>query len=383
MYGMLHYNDFMSDRYFTLMVVPERSDRVRKITLPTLYLRLGGALGLIFFVLGLFVFFDYLHVLSQVAENKSLRAENFNLRNDVQNAKKNLESLDQSVARLKNFAQKLRVLGNLDSPQSGQLLQAPETGSKSGGSNPTFMPDNEDSGTIEDPDSNGRSSQVIPNFSPVPNTNPHAAEESLSMQGAGEGEMSLTEYTQIVLNPEFSASYNTSDLLDQVNLISDASIQLRKISDIEEQNLADLQEHFQDRVDRLLATPSILPTRGYISSGFGHRFNPFSQARSFHAGLDIANNIGTPIYAPADGLVTFVGQLGGFGNVVRIDHGYNIVTKYGHNAKIVVKKGERVRRGDRIAEMGNSGRSTGPHLHYQVEVKGKPVNPKFFFFEAL
>ncbi len=371
----------MSDRYFTIMVVPERSDRVRKITLPTLYLRLGGAIGLILFVLSLFIFFDYLHVLSQVAENKKLRTENFNLRTDVQIAKKNLDSLDQSVARLKNFAQKLRVLGNLDSPQSGQLLQAPEAPGKAGSGMPGLTPDNEDSGSIEDPD-NGRSSQYVPDFSPIA-PKPNSPEALQSQDSQASQDLSITEYTQVVLNSEFSSNYNTSGLLDQVDLISDASLRLREVAELEEQNLADLAEHFQDRVDRLLATPSILPTRGYISSSYGHRFNPFSATRSFHAGLDIANSIGTPIYAPADGVVTFVGQLGGFGNVVRIDHGYNIVTKFGHNSKIVVKRGERVKRGDRIAEMGNSGRSTGPHLHYQIEVKGKPVNPKFFFFEAL
>src|SRR4051812_37410531 len=100
----------MSDKYFTLMVVPERSDRVRKITIPTLYLRLASIVGLIVVLSGVYIFFDYLHVLSQVAENKRLRGENHLLRMDVQATKNRLDSLDQSVTRLKSFAQKLRII---------------------------------------------------------------------------------------------------------------------------------------------------------------------------------------------------------------------------------------------------------------------------------
>jgi murein DD-endopeptidase MepM/ murein hydrolase activator NlpD len=371
----------MSDRYFTLMIVPERSDRVRKFTLPTLYLRLGGAVGIILFILGIFIFFDYMHVLSQIAENKKLRAENSNLREDVQSAKGKLDDLDRSVARIKTFAQQLRLLGNIDSPQSGQLLQAPDIPNKSGNGIPPILQDTEDSGTIEDPDAPQKSSQVIPNFSPMPQEQAQGDYSNAEMNAQPEHAPRLTN--RLVINGEFTAEYGSANLLDQVELISDATIRLQEFAESEEQNLADLYEYFQDRADKLQATPSILPTRGYISSHFGYRYNPFSQTRSFHAGLDIANSIGTPIYAPANGTVTYIGQLGGFGNVVRIDHGYNIVTKYGHNSRILVKKGEKVSRGDRIAEMGNSGRSTGPHLHYQVEIKGKPVNPKFFFFESL
>lgn len=126
----------------------------------------------------------------------------------------------------------------------------------------------------------------------------------------------------------------------------------------------------------LLSTPSIRPAKGWISSGFGYRISPFTGLREFHRGLDIANKKGTKIIATADGIVTFAGKNGLLGKTIKIDHGHGMVTRYGHLSKILKKRGEAVKRGDVIAVMGNTGRSTGPHLHYEVFLNGIPVNPK-------
>jgi murein DD-endopeptidase MepM/ murein hydrolase activator NlpD len=126
----------------------------------------------------------------------------------------------------------------------------------------------------------------------------------------------------------------------------------------------------------LSSTPSIRPAEGWISSGFGYRESPFTGLREFHKGLDIANRKGTPIIATADGTVTFAGSKGFFGKVVIIKHGYGMTTRYGHLQKIFVKRKQNVKRGDTIGYMGNSGRSTGPHVHYEVLLHGIPVNPK-------
>ena len=351
----------MSDKFFTIMVVPERSDRIRKLSIPTLYLRLFAAFGIALVLGGLFFFFDYLHVLSQVAENKRLRVDNHVLRLDVSGAKSRLEALDQSLGRLKSFANKLRVLGNLDSPSGNSLIKAPESfnpGAPSGN-------ESEDSGTIDVPDHSSST--------PAPKDDLYSNREDVDEQ--------LEQQRSLTLGGELAPNFDTLSLIDQVAQISYLASQLRENAEAEEQNYPQLTEMFGDKVDRLLSTPSIVPTRGYLSSVFGYRFNPYSGARTFHAGIDIANSLGTPVYAPADGLVTFTGVLGGFGQVLRIDHGYNLVSKYGHTAKILAKKDQRVRRGDLIAEMGNTGRSTGPHLHYQIEFKGRPVNPKFFILE--
>ncbi len=127
--------------------------------------------------------------------------------------------------------------------------------------------------------------------------------------------------------------------------------------------------------DALLSTPSIWPVQGYLTSGFGYRSSPFTGKPTLHRGLDISNRIGMPIRAPARGTVTFVGTEGGYGSVVILDHGNNITTRYAHLSKVSVKVGQYVQRGEVIAALGNSGRSTGPHLHYEVLVNGVHVNP--------
>ena len=118
-------------------------------------------------------------------------------------------------------------------------------------------------------------------------------------------------------------------------------------------------------------TPSIWPTAGYVSSPYGLRFG----GSEFHQGVDIAAEIGTPIVATADGVVTAAGWNGGYGNMVDVDHGGGIVTRYGHASAVAVTVGQQVRRGQTIAYVGSTGRSTGPHLHYEVRVNGQPVNP--------
>ncbi len=131
----------------------------------------------------------------------------------------------------------------------------------------------------------------------------------------------------------------------------------------------------------LAATPSIRPLKGWISSGFGYRTSPFTERREFHRGLDIAAHSGTPIIAPANGTVTYSGRKGLMGNMITIDHGFGIITRYGHISTLLKKRGKTVKRGETIALVGNTGRSTGPHLHYEVRLNGVPINPKKYFMD--
>lgn len=130
------------------------------------------------------------------------------------------------------------------------------------------------------------------------------------------------------------------------------------------------------------ATPALWPTEGSITSLYGYRFSPMGRAAGetgeFHAGIDIANNADTLIRATADGTVRFSGWSHGYGNMVIVDHGYGVSTLYGHTSKALVRSGERVVRGQVIAYMGTTGRSTGAHLHYEVWRQGRPVNPMTF-----
>jgi len=140
-----------------------------------------------------------------------------------------------------------------------------------------------------------------------------------------------------------------------------------------------LQDYLQKKQTVLNFTPSIMPVRGWISSRYGYRVSPFTGRREFHKGVDIVNRRGTPVVATADGRVKFAGYNGGYGRMVVIDHGIGLATKYGHLSKIYVKIGDRVVRGQKIGLVGNSGRSTGPHLHYEVVVNGQSVNPVNYF----
>jgi murein DD-endopeptidase MepM/ murein hydrolase activator NlpD len=127
--------------------------------------------------------------------------------------------------------------------------------------------------------------------------------------------------------------------------------------------------------------PSILPTDGYVSSGFGYRLSPFNGRRLHHNGVDFAVNYGTPVRATADGTVTSAGRHRFLGNIVTVDHGFGITTRYGHNSKILVQIGDHVRRGDIIAKAGSTGHSTGPHVHYEVWLNHRRTDPSRFMFE--
>ena len=129
--------------------------------------------------------------------------------------------------------------------------------------------------------------------------------------------------------------------------------------------------------------PQVMPTDySNITSGFGYRRDPFTGAAAMHKGLDFRGHIGTPIHAAADGVVSFVGQIRGYGNVVEIRHGNGLVTRYAHMSKFKTKRGTRVAAGDVIGLIGNTGRSTGPHLHFEVRVNGRAVNPRPFLESA-
>ncbi|UCF30093.1 MAG: M23 family metallopeptidase [bacterium] len=160
-----------------------------------------------------------------------------------------------------------------------------------------------------------------------------------------------------------------------INSMKTGIARLQTEADIQERSFQELVEYLEDQKSLLASTPSIWPAKGWKTSGFGYRTSPFTGRREMHKGVDVATRTGTAIIAPADGLVLFTGREGGFGNVVVIDHGYGIITKYAHCSTMEVKVGQKVDRGEIIARVGNTGRSTGPHLHYEVAVNGVPVNP--------
>ena len=174
-------------------------------------------------------------------------------------------------------------------------------------------------------------------------------------------------------NPlEGELSFQDQTIISSMNRSLD---RLKTDVNIQERSFQELVEYLEDQKSLLASTPSIWPVKGWLTSTFGYRSSPFTGRREMHKGLDIATRSGTPIIAPADGLVVFAGREGGFGNMVILDHGYGITTRYGHCSSIDAKLGQKIKRGDVIARIGSTGRSTGPHVHYEVAVNGVSVNP--------
>ena len=143
----------------------------------------------------------------------------------------------------------------------------------------------------------------------------------------------------------------------------------------------ELVKFLQERRSVLQATPSIWPAKGFVTSNYGSRRSPWSGKFTHHSGLDIAAPTGTKVVAPADGVVTFVNYDGAYGKSIVISHGYGLTTRYAHLSGYNVQAGQQIKRGDIIGYVGSTGRSTGPHLHYEVHLSGVPTNPRNYLVD--
>jgi murein DD-endopeptidase MepM/ murein hydrolase activator NlpD len=296
---------------FTVIVVSDHSQAVRKFRVPRRWLQKGGYIGAGVVLVGLLVLGHYFALLGASSENAVLKEENAQLRSQILLVQEKVAHISATLDRVERFDAKLRT--------AVTQLQDPERNLAIG------------------PVGDAEADSAIPGPAP-------AAEANLT---ALPGKLSSLE--------------------------TDASRQ--------EQSLRELQEYFDDQRSLLASTPSIWPTRGWVTSDFGTRIDPYTAERKMHQGMDIATPHGQPVYTPSDGTVVFVGTEGGYGKVLVVDHGYGVKTRYGHLSEITVHLGDRVKRGDKVAQVGNTGRSTGPHLHYEVRVNGIPENPRKFILE--
>lgn len=157
---------------------------------------------------------------------------------------------------------------------------------------------------------------------------------------------------------------------------------LRVRTEALELSFARIDAAWNERVKLLASTPSLLPVAGYFGDGYGWRSDPFTGEREFHRGLDIVAPHGEPVRAAADGVVVQAGRTVGYGWMVHISHGYGLGTRYGHLSAVLVRPGQRVRKGDVIGRVGSTGRSSGPHLHYEVYRGASPVNPRAYLSDG-
>jgi murein DD-endopeptidase MepM/ murein hydrolase activator NlpD len=176
--------------------------------------------------------------------------------------------------------------------------------------------------------------------------------------------LALATQTNASVDSSFRASLYAFDLIRRASLDPDGNDLGRGM--------------FSNPLIARTAVPSIWPVRGQITAGFGQRMDPFSGEDAFHNGIDISVPFGTRVETAADGIVLEAGPESGYGNEILIDHGYGFITKYGHLSRIFVVVGQVLKRGQVIGAVGMTGKTTGPHLHYEVHVKDAPVNPTRF-----
>ncbi len=337
MFSKINKSGWWRERFVTLMVIPERTRRVHKVVIPFFLVKLSLIFLSLSVVLLAVISIDYIHVLGQIAENKALKGENFKLRQEVQTVKNKVESMEVTIERVRNYAKKLQIL-------TGQSDKA--------GNDLPWGPTDEGSSRERSPAGKGEKHGAL--FQ-----NP--SDESIAALG--------------------EAAAEESSLLRPVSLGGRVD-RLAMSSGLTEEGLSRLHAYLLARTAIMNATPSLLPIAGWISSNFGYRRNPYDGTYKLHAGVDIAADPGTPVRAPADGLVIYSGFREGYGKAIVIDHGYGIRTLFAHNSKLFVNEGSRIKRGEILSQVGSTGHSTGPHLHYEVRKNGVPVNPATFFSRA-
>ena len=267
----------------------------------------------------------YLETRPDGGEMKTLRAENIDLNNKLIQASQKIKLIQHKLATVENFEMQLRRLTQVNDPARKLAM------------------------------------------------GPVSEEEFLASLGTAASSGRFNEALVLKLEETFGVS-DPDEMMAKLD-------ELMGSADDAELKLAELSAYVREQKFVLSHSPSIWPVRGWLTSSYGMRVNPFTHAQQFHEGIDISNAAGTPVVAPADGVVVFVGDREGYGKTLVIDHGADIQTVYAHNSEIWVSVGDTVSRGQKICAIGSTGRSTGPHLHYEVRVHGITRNPMHYIIE--
>ena len=297
----------MSDKFFTLMIIPRRKSSVTKISLSG-RLAYGLCAGTILAVLlTLYVVYDYAGIKRDRMELSRLRQQTAQQTKEINELALKIDGFAARMEEIKQFDRKLRILA---------------------------------------------SEQVGPD-----------GKTPLGIGGSNNDQIRLQ---QLIDEDRDKLVSGMHESIDRLNAEANER----------ESSFNELLKFLREQKSLLAATPSLWPVRGWVTSGFGMRKNPFGSDREFHKGVDIASRLGKEIIAPADGFVLEAAYRSDDGNIVRIEHGYGVSTSYAHLSRAAVKEGVRVKRGDVIGYVGDTGRSTGAHLHYGVIVNNIPVNPR-------
>lgn len=331
------------NKNITVFLISNQSGTTRKFVLPYQWIKAGAFITVVLAIVFSAGLVDYFGLLLQAMENKRLKSENALLNKQFQVVESKVSSLEDSLERVKTFTTKLRLITNVDAQDRITNLTM---GAK--------------------PSPGQQVTEVEPLDTRVSN-------EVLAQQDQ-------------IYNGQKQVNEKIGELAEERADKDYASLVIRidravKETQLKEQSVIELWESLSEQQGLLSATPNIKPARGWLTSGFGYRISPFTGKSALHAGLDVAAAPGSPVYAPADGIIVFASYDESYGKIVTIDHGYGITTRFGHLSQIYVQIGQRVSKWDVLAAVGNTGRSTGPHLHYEVRINGTAVNPRNFILD--
>lgn len=326
----------------TLYFITNDEAQTRKITIPVSYFKVA-LFTVAFMIVSLFAgFIDYFGLLAQSIENKKLKIENVNLQKQFQVVEGKLDSLQSGLDRVGVITNKLKLITDTHMKDRSERLSFPAL--------------------VNNAEEAARAKDV----------------ERMSNEEFYEQDPAIAIENPVnTLKGELATEKSNANYATLVIKIDKAVMD----SLLKEQTVIQLWESLSDSQSLLAATPSMRPSRGPIGSRFGYRVDPINGKMKMHAGLDIVVSPGTPVRAPADGVVSFAGWDDFYGKLVSIDHGYGVLTRYGHNSQIYVQVGQKVDKYDVISAAGSTGRSTGPHLHYEVRVNGVPVNPANYILD--
>lgn len=355
------------NRYFTVMVIPEREKGVKSFRVPRIVFHAVLFLVVVFiFLLGI-LGYDYWKIVKQIYQNKHLSIENRELKEQIQLFQMKINTLSDDIERIRTFEKKLRIITGAESYDTSRPLD--ESAAKSNLQQEEIHPPIPTSGIFENI-KDGNLMEKDNRFYDLKRLYEKKIATNFGLQSGYAYTKDWFELTK----QSFALAYSFAKF--------DYSYEYVKkfVNDLEVK-VHQLDQFLLDKESMLRSTPTLLPTRGWITSYFGVRESPTSGRVKMHEGLDIGGKLGTPIVSPADGIVTFVGKKPGFGVLVQLDHGYGLETIYAHADVATVRKGELVARGDMIARVGNTGYSTGPHLHYEIRVNGTPVDPLYYILD--
>jgi murein DD-endopeptidase MepM/ murein hydrolase activator NlpD len=351
------------DKYYTVMVVPEKQKGVKTFRIPTvLFKSLAFMTVMVVLLIGVLAY-DYWKILQQVYENKHLSIENRQLKEQIQLFQMKMNTLGDDLRRINTFEKKLRVITGLEDINTKGPIYKSEKG------------ESKESFTLDDLNSSfdlkfQEDFEDLPKFKELKNLYDKKIAASLGLERS----YLLTKQWSDLARRSFALSNDYAKFDFKYDQIRDV------ISGIEG-NIHKLDQFLLDKESFLNSTPTILPADGWITSYFGQRMSPWAGRLKMHEGLDVGAPYGTPVHAPADGIITYSGEKAGFGKFVQIDHGYGIETIYAHNQSLHVRSGQKIKRGSLLAAVGNTGHSTGPHLHYEVRVNGIAVDPLYFILD--